>query len=89
MSKTTYYYVIDAEGFYPKQAFDDATSFDSEQEAKDIARSYGGRVLALDFVTALLEQLEDVAKQPLRWAAMKCQKQQSAISEDGILRPKA
>ena len=27
------------------------TSFDSEQEAKDIARSYGGRVLALDFVT--------------------------------------
>jgi hypothetical protein len=51
MSKTTYYYVIDAEGFYPKQAFDDATSFDSEQEAKDIARSYGGRVPALDFVT--------------------------------------
>ncbi len=51
MLKTTYYYVIDAEGFYPKQAFDDAISFDSEQEAKEIAQSYGGRVLALDFVT--------------------------------------
>lgn len=50
MSKTTYYYVIDSEGFYPKQTFDDATSFDSEQEAKDIARSYGGHVLTLNFV---------------------------------------
>lgn len=50
MPKTTYYYVINAEGFYPKQAFDDAISFDSEQEAQDIARSYGARVLALNFI---------------------------------------
>ena len=50
MLKTTYYYVIDGEGFYPKQAFDDATCFNCEQEAQDIARSYGGRILALDFI---------------------------------------
>ncbi len=51
MLKTTYYYVIDAEGFYPKQSFDDAIAFNSEEEAKDIAQSYGGRVLVLDCVT--------------------------------------
>jgi hypothetical protein len=51
MLKTTYYYVIDGEGFYPKQAFDDATCCDLEQEAQDIARSYGGHILALDFIT--------------------------------------
>lgn len=50
MSKTTYYYVLDAEGFYPKQSFDDAIYFNSEQEARDIARRYGARVLALDFI---------------------------------------
>jgi nitrous oxide reductase accessory protein NosL len=50
MSKTTYYYVIDSEGFYPKQTFDDASYFDSEEEAQDIANHYGGRVLALNFI---------------------------------------
>lgn len=50
MSKTTYYYIIDSEGFYPKGTFEAAISFDAEQEAQDIARRYGARVLALGFV---------------------------------------
>lgn len=50
MSKTTYYYIIDSEGFYPKGTFEAAISFDSEHEAQDVARKYGARVLPLGFI---------------------------------------